>query len=87
MNLYCIKCTKFTKHNTIKIKHEIDEKNLYSRCVVLTRVISTGVVLTGVAETNKGEIMLSSKCVVWDSKKNKIYSKTRSYWIIEQLRD
>ena len=32
MNLYCIKCTKFTKHNNIKIKHEIDEKNLYSRC-------------------------------------------------------
>ena len=35
MNLYCIKCSKFTNNNTnIKIKYEIEGKtNLYSHCI------------------------------------------------------
>ena len=35
MNLYCIKCSKFTnKNNNIKIKCEIDRKiNLYFYCI------------------------------------------------------
>ena len=34
MNFYCIKCSKFTKNNNIKIKREIDGKNnYYSRCI------------------------------------------------------
>ena len=34
MNLYCIKCSKFTNKNGIKIKYEIDAKiNLYSFCI------------------------------------------------------
>ena len=34
MNLYCIKCSMFTKNKNIKMKPEIDEKiNPYSRCI------------------------------------------------------
>ena len=34
MNLYCIKCPKFTNKNGIKIKWEINGKcNLYSFCI------------------------------------------------------
>ena len=33
MNLFYIKCLKFTKNNNIKLKGEIDGKtNFYSRC-------------------------------------------------------
>ena len=31
MNLYCIKCSTFSKDNKIKIKHKVDVKiNIYS---------------------------------------------------------
>ena len=33
MNLYCIKCLKFTNINNIKIKREINGKIIYSYCV------------------------------------------------------
>ena len=34
MNVYYIKCSKFTNDNTIKVKDETDgETNLYSFCV------------------------------------------------------
>ena len=34
MNLYFIKCSKFIKNSTIKIKPKTDVKvNLYSRCI------------------------------------------------------
>ena len=34
MDLYCIKCSVFTKNKNTKMKPEIDEKiNLYSRCI------------------------------------------------------
>ena len=29
MNLYCIKRSMFTKYSNIKIKYEIDEKNIF----------------------------------------------------------
>ena len=34
MNFHCIKCSKFTKNNYIKVKCKIDGNiNLYSRCI------------------------------------------------------
>ena len=34
MNLYCVKCSKFTKYNSIKIKHKIAGKiNIYCCCI------------------------------------------------------
>ena len=34
MNPYCIKCSKLTNDNDIKVEHEIDGKiNLYSHCI------------------------------------------------------
>ena len=34
MNLYCIKCLKFTNNNNIEIKHEKDGKlNVYFNCI------------------------------------------------------
>ena len=33
MNLYCIKCLKFTNSDNVEIKHEVDGKiNLHSYC-------------------------------------------------------
>ena len=33
MNLYCIKCSEFTKTNNIKTRREKDKKfNIYSQC-------------------------------------------------------
>ena len=40
---------------------------------------------TRMAETNKGKLVLLSTRTVCDSKKNKIYQKTRSWWTIEQV--
>ena len=34
MNVYCIKCSMFTKYKNIKVKREIDGKiNLYFHCI------------------------------------------------------
>ena len=34
MDLYCIKCSKFTKNNNIKTNYKLDEENnLYSCCI------------------------------------------------------
>ena len=34
INLYCIKCSTFSKDNNIKIKHKVDGKiNIFSHCI------------------------------------------------------
>ena len=33
MNLYCTRCSKFTKNENITIKHKIDGKIIFFRCI------------------------------------------------------
>ena len=46
MNIYCIKCSKLTNNNALKVKNETGEENyLYSDCIDCNILYSYCIVL------------------------------------------